>query len=116
MAGFDGRIEGKVTELMSPELNRIARSFQSQIYRVSEDLKKVSPTETDPLSLHLDRANDIGATYTYNVDGTLNTKTMAGVTYTLSYNIDGTLASKTDGTSTWTYNYTDGLLTSKVKS
>jgi hypothetical protein len=72
--------------------------------------------ETDPLSLHLDRANDIGATYTYNGDGTLATKTMAGVTYTYAYNEDGTLATKTDGTSTWTYNYTGGALTSKVKT
>jgi hypothetical protein len=55
MAGFDGKIEGRVKDLVSPELNKIARSFQSQIYRVSEDLKKVSPTETDPLSLHLDQ-------------------------------------------------------------
>jgi len=55
MAGFDGKVEGRVKDLVSPELNRIARSFQSQIYRVSEDLKKVSPVETDPLSLHLDQ-------------------------------------------------------------
>jgi hypothetical protein len=55
MAGFDGKVEGRVKDLVSPELNKIARSLQSQIYRVSEDLKKVSPTETDPLSLHLDQ-------------------------------------------------------------
>lgn len=34
MAGFDGNFEGKVTELVAPELNRVVRSLQSQIYMV----------------------------------------------------------------------------------
>lgn len=54
------------------------------------------------------------ATYTYNVDGTLATKTLNGRSETYSYNINGTLASKTDGIRTWGYTYTDGQLTAKT--
>ena len=42
MAGFDGNIKGKVTELVSPELNRIVRSFQSQIYVANKRVDDLS--------------------------------------------------------------------------
>lgn len=72
---------------------------------------------TTPTLLKLDFSNALGATYTYNGDGTLATKTIGGVVYTYSYNGDGTLATKADGTSTWTYNYNaGGELTSVVKT
>lgn len=45
MAGFDGHVSGKVTDLVSPELNRIARSFQSQIYTVGKNLADFESAE-----------------------------------------------------------------------
>jgi hypothetical protein len=85
----------------------------------NDDTKKVTKIELGGATgdyLLIDESNEPGSTFTYNVDDTLATKTIDDVTKTFTYNGDGTLASKTDGTSTWTYNYTDGLLTSKVKS
>lgn len=45
MAGFDGMVGTTVRDLISPELNRIARSFQSQIYQVQQNIKQFESSE-----------------------------------------------------------------------
>jgi len=44
MAGFDGNVKGKIVDLVSPEINKVARSLQSQIYRVDQKVITVIAT------------------------------------------------------------------------
>lgn len=59
--------------------------------------------------------DDIGsATYTYNANETLHTKTINGRVITYSYNADGSLDTKNDTINNWKFNYSGGLLSTKV--
>lgn len=46
------------------------------------------------------------ALYTYNVDGSVNTKIVGTTVLTFSYNLDGSVNTVTDGTNTKTFSYT----------
>jgi hypothetical protein len=59
MAGFDGMMTNKITSLVSPELNRVVRSLQGQIYFTNKRLEDLISAESDPVEdnryLHLDQ-------------------------------------------------------------
>lgn len=56
MAGFDGDVTNKINELVQPEIHRVVRSLQSQIYSTNKRIDGINPVELDPNSLHLDQS------------------------------------------------------------
>ena len=70
------------------------------------------------LASQLNALNDDNISYTYNSDGTIHTvvDNIASVTYTYAYNSNATVHTITDGTNTWTVNYTNGKISSIVRS
>ena len=86
MAGFDGNVKGKVTDLVSPELNKVVRSFQSQIYVTNkkiDDLQLFLDVEEIDLSSQCDGATTafalgktVKAFIAANLNGTITAATL----------------------------------------
>lgn len=94
------------------ELSVLESLASLPITPVGEAIVKIGLTEFDNEPIGGTWDSPIGdATFTYDVDGNVETKTVGSTTLTFSYDVDGNVDTITDGTNTKTFSYdVDGNL------